>query len=78
MRHAMILALLLAGCTVPPTDARSDDTVSVFKASYKAQPLHPLNCGTPEEFVICPLPQRPDIWVEPLMDLELPTDSDQQ
>lgn len=63
----LLLLLLLAGCTIPSADPTADrDTEPLHITNYAALPLRPLNCGTPYDFRICPLPVRPEIKVEPL------------
>jgi hypothetical protein len=63
----LLLVLLLTGCTFDPTAIQvADDAGPHHITGYVAQPLRPLNCGTPYDFRICPLPVRAPIKVEPL------------
>lgn len=56
------IMLLLSGCA--PLSQPVSNAVSDIDAAYVPQTLHPLNCGTPDEFKICPLPHRPLIYTE--------------
>ena|ERR1051325_7559225 len=65
----LLLVLLLTGCTFDPTtslDPLAANDGPHHITNYVAKPLHPLNCGTPYDFRICPLPVRAPIKSEPL------------
>jgi hypothetical protein len=63
LRLGMVV-LILTGCVADPAAHHHYSTHYVTG--------HPLNCGTPDEFKICPLPRRPAVIREylPLMVIE--------
>ena len=69
----VIVVAVLTGCIPPPAII---EKVSAESPQITAGPLplHPLNCGTPDEFKICPMPghYHDAILIEPLPDSDPP------
>jgi len=68
----VIVVAVLTGCTPPPAIIEKPEAPQTIAASPQA--LHPLNCGTPDEFKICPMATHyhDAILVEPLPDSDPP------
>lgn len=78
MQVRALVVVVLAGCTAvnPPPEPQANAT-SPPRIAHKARVaakvvapvVHPLNCGTPDDYKICPLPVRQVISSEELADL---------
>lgn len=72
-RSALWLIMLIAGCTAsPPQQPQAlADAIAIGAPPQHRRP-QPLNCGTPFDFKICPVPRMPITMVESLPPIAVP------
>jgi hypothetical protein len=71
MARGLLLLLLLVGCTPPSSPIVTER--APFRVAYLPGRLQPLNCGTPDEFKICPVPHTLVMKVEDLPPIIVPS-----